>query len=91
MRFFLAYFAIINLTAFCMMGMDKYKARRNKWRISESSLFIAGILGGGIGMLLGMGIFRHKTRHWKFIIGIPAVVVINIILFGYMLNRFFLS
>lgn len=85
MKQIIIYLAIVNLAAFIMTGTDKYKARRKKWRISEKSFFILGLLGGGIGVLLGMSAFHHKTKHLKFTLGIPAVVFINIIIFIYIL------
>ena len=69
------------------MGIDKYKAKRNKWRISEGSIFIAGLIGGGLGIFFGMSFFHHKTRHLKFTLGIPVVIVLNIVMFGYILQK----
>lgn len=87
MRVIYIYLAIVNIAAFIIMGIDKYKAHRHKWRISERSIFTVGLIGGGVGVLLGMGIFRHKTKHLKFTLGIPAVVILNIALFGYILQN----
>lgn len=71
---------IINVIAFLMMGIDKRRAKRSKWRISEKALFIAALIGGGVGAFVGMQVFRHKTKHMKFVIGIPIIMVIQIIL-----------
>lgn len=60
------YYLIINITLFIIMGIDKRKAKKNLWRIKESTLMITALLGGGIGGFLGMKLFRHKTRRWYF-------------------------
>lgn len=86
----IGYLLTINLLAFCVMGFDKQKARKGVWRISESTLFTLAILGGSIGDLLGMWIFRHKTKHLKFVIGIPFVLIIQLfityIIYSYSIN-----
>ncbi len=69
-----------NITTFLMMGIDKYKAAKGMWRIREKTLLISAFLFGGIGILCGMYVFRHKTKHWSFKILVPAAVVINLIL-----------
>ena len=76
----LCYLFFINVLGFILMGLDKYKARRRKWRIPERTLFLAAILGGSAGSILGMQIFRHKTRHTAFVIGMPCILIIQIIL-----------
>jgi len=68
------------------MGWDKYCAKKNFWRISESNLFGLAILGGGIGELLGMFLFRHKTKKDLFRIGLPITIILNIILYIYILK-----
>ncbi len=68
------YFIIINLAGFISMGVDKYKARMHMWRIPEKTLFLLAILGGAAGCLAGMYLFRHKTRHWYFVLGMPAII-----------------
>lgn len=73
------YLAIINALGFVLMRMDKQRARQNLWRIPEATLMAVAILGGSIGSLLGMYFFRHKTRHPKFSIGIPLILVFQII------------
>ncbi|MGE5629755.1 MAG: DUF1294 domain-containing protein [Caulobacteraceae bacterium] len=84
------YLAAVNILGFVIMGIDKSKSKRHKWRISESSIFVVGLLGGGIGVLLGMSFFRHKTKHLKFMLGIPLVIILNIIIFGYVIYKFFI-
>lgn len=74
------YLFIINLLAFFLMFNDKSRARNRKRRIPEKTLFTAAWLGGSIGALLGMKVFRHKTKHKSFTIGIPAILVIQLLL-----------
>lgn len=74
----LIYLAIVNIVAFAMMGIDKQKAIRGAWRIPEASLFLSAIIGGSIGSILGMQIFRHKTKHWYFKYGMPAILILQI-------------
>ena len=73
------YLLAINIAAFIAFGIDKYKAKRDKWRIPESTLLTIAVLGGSIGALAGMKIWRHKTLHNKFRIGIPVILVLQII------------
>lgn len=74
------YLIFMNLLAFLLMGLDKAKARRNQWRISEKTLFLSAILGGSIGAILGMQVFRHKTKHASFRIGMPCILIVQIAL-----------
>lgn len=74
------YIILINLIAFVVFGIDKRKARKGQWRVPESTLFILAIIGGSIGALLGMLVFRHKTKHRKFTIGIPLILALQIAL-----------
>ncbi len=69
---------IINLTAFAVFGIDKKRAKKGQWRIPEKTLFLSAILGGSIGAILGMYIFHHKTKHWYFQFGIPAIMIVQI-------------
>lgn len=78
MEFLLIYLLAINLAAFCAMGLDKWRARRDKWRIPEKNLFLLVLLGGSVGGILGMTAFRHKTKHWYFRFGFPAILVLQI-------------
>lgn len=75
------YFIIINIIGFYFMYIDKRKAIKNEWRISESTLISIAIIGGSLGSLLGMYTFRHKTKHPKFTIGIPFIILLQIGLF----------
>lgn len=67
----------INILAFSLMGIDKRRARRHLWRIPEKTLFLVVLLGGGIGGTLGMFFFRHKTKHWYFRLGFPAISILE--------------
>ncbi|MBE6341009.1 MAG: DUF1294 domain-containing protein [Bacteroidales bacterium] len=73
------YIAIINLVAFVMYGIDKWKAKHAKWRISEMALILVAILGGSIGALVGMAVWRHKTQHPKFKFGVPLILILQIV------------
>ena len=73
------YLLAINIAAFIAFGIDKHKAKRDKWRIPESTLLTMAVLGGSIGALAGMKIWRHKTLHNKFRIGIPVILALQII------------
>lgn len=70
----------INLVGFVMMGADKRRAIRGAYRISEASLFTVALLGGALGCTLGMKLFRHKTRHWYFKYGMPAIFAGQVLL-----------
>ena len=73
------YLVIINLITFLAMLIDKKKAKWGKWRIKESTLFALVLLGGGIGGIIGMYKFRHKTKKTRFVIGFPMILIIEII------------
>ncbi len=75
-----SYFLIINLIGFLSMYIDKRRARKHLWRIPEATLFIIAIIGGSIGSIAGMHLFRHKTRHWYFVYGMPAILIVQIAL-----------
>ena len=74
----LSYLVLINLAAFVMFGADKWKAIRDQWRIPEKVLLLAALCGGSIGTFAGMQVFRHKTKHWKFILGVPACILLHL-------------
>lgn len=82
----LGYFIIMNLIGFALMGIDKYRAKKRSFRIPEATLFIVAIIGGSIGSIIGMYAFRHKTRHWYFVYGMPFILLLQIILFIFLLN-----
>ena len=82
------YLLAINAVAFIMYGIDKYKAKKAKWRISEATLLLLAVLGGSIGAWMGMKVWHHKTMHKKFKYGIPAILLIQIALMAYLhINR----
>jgi uncharacterized membrane protein YsdA (DUF1294 family) len=68
-----------NMAAFCMMALDKRRARKRKMRIRERTIFLWALCFGAIGVLAGMYTFRHKTQHRAFIIGVPVLVIINFV------------
>ena len=80
MKLFIIYLLLINTFAFTIMYIDKQKAIKKKWRIKESFLISISAIGGTIGMLFGMNIFRHKTKHIKFKVGIPIILFAQIAL-----------
>lgn len=80
LKIFLTYFFIINFLGFIIMLIDKQRAIHKEWRIPEKNLLGISILGGAIGMLLGMSSFRHKTKHKKFTLGIPFILLMQICL-----------
>ena len=79
------YLLMVNLVGFCLMGMDKRRAKKNAWRIPEKTLFLPAVLGGAAGALLGMKVFHHKTRHWYFKLGMPALLILQLILAGWLI------
>lgn len=88
MEFFILYLAVVNLVAFALMGIDKRKAVRQKWRIPEKTLFLSVIIGGGAGGTLGMHFFHHKTKHWYFKYGFPAITIIEYAIAFYILAKY---
>ena len=84
----IVYLLLINIAAFALFGADKRKARRGDWRISEKALFLSAVLGGSLGAMIGMRLFHHKTKHWYFVIGIPAIFVLQIIGYVLITNNF---
>ena len=78
------YLLAINAVVFIMYGIDKYKAKKAKWRISEATLLLLAVLGGSIGAWMGMKVWHHKTMHKKFKYGIPAILLMQIALMAYL-------
>ena len=76
----IVYLLLINAASFLLMLTDKRRAVKKRWRIPEARLMLSAVLGGSIGALVGMYLFRHKTRHLKFTLGIPAILLIQIVL-----------
>ena len=83
-----AYLIVLNLLAFLLIGLDKAKARRHRWRIPEKTLFLSAILGGSIGAIAGMQLFRHKTKHASFRIGMPCILILQLALAAYFILKF---
>ncbi|MCI9149114.1 MAG: DUF1294 domain-containing protein [Lachnospiraceae bacterium] len=75
-----AYLILVNIISFLVMGLDKHRAKVHKWRVSEKTLFLLALLGGSAGSVLGIYTFHHKTRHWYFVWGMPAILFLQIVL-----------
>ena len=78
------YLLAVNAVTFIVYGIDKYKAKKAKWRISEATLLLLAVLGGSVGAWMGMKVWHHKTMHKKFKYGIPAILLIQIALMAYL-------
>ncbi len=76
----IVYLIVINIIGFFIMGIDKRKAIRHAYRIPEATLFLIALIGGSIGSILGMHLFRHKTKHWYFVYGMPAILILQILI-----------
>ncbi|MCB2290003.1 DUF1294 domain-containing protein [Clostridium sp. CS001] len=81
MKFFLYYLLFINLLGIFVMYSDKKKSRRGKWRTPENTLFAIAVAYGALGIFMGMRLFRHKTKHNKFVIGIPLILIVEVFIF----------
>ena len=86
MEIVLVYLLIMNVAGFAAMGIDKYKAKMRKWRIPEKTLFGLSLLGGSAGTWAGMYAFHHKTKHWYFVVGIPAIILVQAALILYFIR-----
>ena len=78
------YLLAINILSFFLYGIDKYKAKKNKWRISEATLLMIAVIGGSIGAWVGMRLWHHKTMHKKFKYGIPIIIILQVALAVYL-------
>ena len=87
MKYFLLYLLLINAVSFLLMLVDKIKAKKNRWRIPERTLIGSAALGGSIGALVGMYTFRHKTKHLKFTLGVPAILIAQIALAVFLILK----
>ena len=83
------YLIIMNVVGFSSMGVDKRRAKNSEWRIREKTLFLIAILGGSVGSILGMKIFHHKTKHTTFVIGMPIILLLQIILLIFLFNKLY--
>ena len=82
--YLLVLMAVMSVFLFAMMGLDKGKARRGKWRVSEKTLFVFALLGGALGGTAGMFLFRHKTKHWTFRLGFPLLAAAQLALLAWL-------
>ena len=80
------YILVMSIVAFCVCGADKFAAQRQKSRVPEKVRFLLSALGGSVGMYLGMFTFRHKTKHWYFVVGIPAIILVQAALILYFIR-----
>lgn len=80
------YYAVINIVLLILMGVDKAKAKKNKWRVKEATLIVCALLGGGIGGFVGMKLFHHKTRKWYFYAAFGLGIILHAILWWLILN-----
>lgn len=78
MKTLFIYLVIINIATFFVYGIDKWKAKHSKWRVTEAALLLLAVLGGSIGAWLGMKVWRHKTMHKKFKYGIPLIIIVQV-------------
>ena len=84
MNIILGYLLAVNITSFLLYGIDKFKARKNLWRISEATLLTMAAIGGSIGAWAGMRLWHHKTMHQKFKYGMPVIIIMQIALVAYL-------
>ena len=84
MNIILGYLLAVNITSFLLYGIDKYKAKKGRWRISEATLLLMAVIGGSIGAWVGMRLWHHKTMHKKFKYGIPIIIILQVALAVYL-------
>ena len=87
MNIILGYLLAVNIVTFLLYGIDKYKAKKGRWRISEAILLLMAVIGGSIGAWAGMRLWHHKTMHKKFKYGIPIIIIIQVALAVYLLTN----
>ena len=85
------YLLLVNVIGFSLMGIDKWKAKRGAFRVPENTLFIIALIGGSLGSIIGMYTFRHKTRHWYFVYGMPAIFLIEAALLAWLYFSFHIT
>ena len=85
MKMIVIYLVVINIATFFTFGIDKLKAKRSKWRIREAALLGLAVLGGSVGAWLGMKVWHHKTLHKKFKYGVPAILIVQLAIAGYLI------
>lgn len=79
--------AVANILGMILMGADKSRARRGQWRVPEKTFFLLALLGGSIGCWGGMYLFHHKTRHWYFVVGMPLILIVQILILFWLKTR----
>lgn len=84
--YIVSYLSVINIIGIAIMGIDKLKAKKRAWRVPESTLFVIAIIGGSLGTTIGMFLFHHKTKHWYFRYGMPAILIIQVAIIVLLLN-----
>lgn len=89
-KIIIIYAVIINIIGFFSMLIDKRRAIKNKWRIPEKTLFLIAVIGGSVGSIAGMRLFRHKTKHWYFAYGMPAILIVQIVIISLLLGKYYL-
>ena len=87
MNIILGYLLAVNIASFLLYGIDKYKAKKGKWRVSEATLLMMAVIGGSIGAWSGMRLWHHKTMHKKFKYGIPIIIILQVVLAVYLLTN----
>ena len=87
MNIILGYLLAVNITSFLLYGIDKYKAKKGRWRISEATLLLMAVIGGSIGAWVGMRIWHHKTMHKNFKYGIPVIIIFQVAFAVYLLTN----
>ena len=87
MKIILGYLLAVNIATFFLYGIDKYKAKKGRWRISEATLLLMAVIGGSIGAWAGMRLWHHKTMHKKFKYGIPIIIILQVALVVYLLTN----
>lgn len=91
LKYVILYVILINAFGLAIMALDKFKAEKGFWRVPEKTLFIVTLLGGGIGTMAGMYLFRHKTKKLKFTIGFPTILISEIAIIIYLLYKGYLQ
>lgn len=87
MKYVIIYLLIINVITFLLYGLDKWRAKKDKWRVPEKTLLLMAAIGGSIGAFAGMKVFRHKTKHAKFVIGVPVIFILQVVLVWFVCFR----
>ena len=83
----IVYLLVMTIVGLIIMKADKTKAEKNKWRIKEATLFLISAIGGSLGTWAGMYLFRHKTKHWYFVVGMPLILILHIALLVFLFSK----